>query len=65
MMLEPGAIGTLRLIFLLFPIQTLYQSLAKSTVYLLTLSFCRVSYQHHNINEPAFLLGVAFPEEKR
>lgn len=21
------------------------------------------SYQHHNINEPAFLLGVAFPQE--
>lgn len=31
---------------------------------LLTLVFLPgFSYQHHNINEPAFLLGVAFPEE--
>ena len=45
-MLEPGGIGILR-----YALGSLW------SVVVLTIS----SYQHHNIKEPAFLLGMALP----
>lgn len=46
-MLEPGGIGILR-----------YSS---TIVFNIVLGLTYDSYQHHNINEPAFLLGMALP----
>lgn len=47
-MLEPGGIGILR-----------YAFIYGYRLEILTTN----SYQHHNIDEPAFLLGMALPED--
>jgi hypothetical protein len=49
MMLEPGGIGVLRQVEA-FPSQNLRTNTH--------------SYQHHNIEEPAVFVGLAFPAEK-
>lgn len=55
MMMEPGGIGVLRSVL----------SISFDTE---QLRFCTRtdgrSYQHHSIEEPAFLLGMAFPNNE-
>jgi hypothetical protein len=53
MIMSPGAIGILRFVLLNFEEQDSSEPLTTNT-----------SYRHHNINDPAFFIGISIPSDE-
>lgn len=57
MMIEPGGVGVLRYVA---PLAEAYRGYGEYGVWCVA-DGVYSSYQHHNIDEPAFLLGMGIP----